>query len=130
MTKHINLAYSLERESLVAAISYYKNGYFPEMREYSGINQYQYVERLEEKLEELDYNYKIKLYSPSLSILANAIRIEAQRCYEIADTSQIKIYWLRKVIVLLKDLKTLVPELEVYSNMWLAKRTNITLKAV
>lgn len=130
MEKYNDLAYNLEKQSLVAAISYYKNGYFPEMQESGGFNQYQYVERLEKKLETLDYDYKNKLYKPSLHVLANAIRIEAQRYYEIAEDSSNSIYWLRKVLNHLRDLKNLVPELAIYSNRWLARRTNITLQSI
>ena len=126
-------------EALKAIVSYYDNGFYPELRELTGSDQYTHRDRAQKKLDDFLVDVNDCRVSGHTSYLkftdterANYLRVYAIEQRELADTwadSNVFIKWrsLRRCITALNMLKEMLPDLGIYSNHWLASRNIIKL---
>lgn len=132
ITKHL--------QALKSIVEYYesKRSYIDEY--YEGCSQ-QYLDRADRDLREFKSSinhYRERGNFDSLGLkkhqIANYIRAYAADLREEANAFPNNVYikwgWCREIIAALKVLKEVYPELEIYSNHWLASRNCITIKSV
>jgi hypothetical protein len=132
LERYKTMAYHAEVNALSNIIRYYNDNYLPELRENSGYTQFELIERYKRELESVSSDYRLGVYEPKIETVANVIRNEAQRCFDMTNACYYgtnSIYWLRETIKHLQELKKLIPELKIYSNRWLALRYRITILA-
>jgi len=135
----INFAISNKIAQLKNRVSYYENGYYPELKECTGFSQYEHLEIAKSKLAEFivdvsDYRktLNVQYLGFSKTETANYLRLYAieqrEQANDFKDSNvYIKVRSLRNCINALNELKTLIPELNIYSNHWLSLRKPISL---
>jgi hypothetical protein len=125
-------------EAKAETVTYYKNGYFPELYEYTGTDQSGHLQRAKDSLEQfktdlLHYreNGRFDLLDISKTERANYIRLYAIEQREIAEdfseNPYIKIQSLKRCINACKLLIEFYPVLSQYSFRFLASRQKISL---
>tara|TARA_R110000772_G_scaffold46279_5_gene105700 strand:+ start:1915 stop:2313 length:399 start_codon:yes stop_codon:yes gene_type:complete len=109
-------------------VEYWENKHDPELKHNTGRSTYERAEEAREKLKNMETDL---LPDVTKEFFANYLRkeaIEARRtANDFPGNPWIKWGQLRRVIELLKDLKTLIPDLEIYSNHWLSLPKKISL---
>jgi hypothetical protein len=135
----INFCIQKKMENQQMVIRYYRDGYFPELRECTGSSQEEYIERAERAVDDfricvLDYRKTghFQYLKFTKSELLNYIRLYAIEQRELAEqwtgaNVYIEMRALRTCVTAVKTLKELEPKLRIYSNSWIAKRTKIHL---
>lgn len=126
--------------ALKSIVEYYesKSSY---VDEYHGGRSQQYIDGAKRDLREFQTDIKwykehgdFDLLKIKKHQIANYIREYATDLREEANAFPNNIYikwgWRRRIIEALQVLKEMYPELEIYSNHWLASRNGITLKDV
>ena len=125
-------------EALRAVVTYYETNHLPDLIETTGRSQ---AERLNSAREDVnsfkvdvnDYRHhkRFDLLDISKSEMSNYIRLYAIEARETANNfpSNPLIKWMfyRQAIDAIHELKSLLPELEVYSNNFLSSRVKISL---
>ena len=122
-------------ESYNSLISYYKNSYLPELKQYAMLSQAEYLERYEQERKDFisDANSGIPLKNLKIhpSEAMNFLRTEAISQREKAKDFSTNIYLvmrsLRTCIKICQLLKEFEPKLEIYSNYWLCINRPINL---
>lgn len=121
---------------LKTKVSYYKNSFLPDYKEYSGISQGEALSRAEEELENFIYDHRtteeVKYLNLTSSEILNCIRVYAienrQTAIDFSDNVFLKIRSLRKTVKACQLLIELEPRLNMYSFHWLAGRNPITIQ--
>ena len=122
-------------ESYNSVISYYKNSYLPELREYSMFSQSEYLERYEKERKDFIADAKAGIPLKNLRIqpseVMNFLRGEAISQRERAKDFSTNIYLvmrsLRACVKICQLLKEFEPKLDPYSNYWLCINRPINL---
>ena len=115
-------------QELIQAVRHYQNGYFPELKDYTGLSQAEHLEIAEKALREFDR----ETWQPTKQEKANYLRAIAIETREEAGAfrdSNIFIKWdaLRRCVHCIQELRKLYPELNIYTNHWLSLRKPIKL---
>lgn len=119
-------------------VTYYKEGYFPELYEYTGTDQNGHLQRAIDALEQFkidvrDYNQngRFDLLNISKQEQANYIRLYAieqrEMAHDFSGNPYIKIPSLKRCVNACRLLIDFYPVLEQYSYRFLASRKEISL---
>ena len=129
MNTHIrNRFIAFKIQELKQVVDYYQNGYFPELKDYTGLSQAEHLEMAKKALRDFDR----ETWQPTKQEKANYLRriaIEARREADAFVDSNIFIKWrrLRVCVYCIQELRKLYPELDIYSNHWLSLAKPIKL---
>lgn len=110
-------------------IEYWENRHDPELKYHTGLSTFERAEMEREKLKSMQSDVFPEV---SREVFANYLRTQAidyrDNAITFPDNPWIKWGSLRKVVELLNDLCTVIPELEIYTKDYLSRRTRITIE--